>query len=132
MRLALKAAAAADEKLRIRESTSSTPSDAQTFAHAVAAIESNSFVQSNFKTSRVAKVKDEAAETQANHDDAIFGSLTVSGFTIKPDLDNKPLQFDQESIIHPSLYIDPEEKMDKWISRLAQLRQKKLEGDAMH
>ncbi|XP_059144207.1 serine/Arginine-related protein 53-like [Physella acuta] len=136
MRLALKAAAAADEKLRVREipsavSVAASLAESQAFASSVAAIESNSFVQSVFKTSRAKTKMDEVTDTQASHDDAIFGSLSVSGFTIKPDPDMKPLQLDSESIMHPSLYCDPEEKMNKWIHRLTQLRQRKLEGEVM-
>jgi len=29
------------------------------------------------------------------------------------------------------LFVDPEEKMDRWIERLTMLRKKKLEGEAM-
>lgn len=143
MRLALKAAAAADEQLRQRSGLDDSASnsatvtsslgilDHQDFAVSVAAIESDSFVSSSFSSSRSAKVKDEVAEPRLSHDDAIFGSLAVTGFTLQPDLDTRPLNMDPDSIIHPSLYCDPEEKMDRWIQRLSVLRRRKLEGEAM-
>ncbi|XP_055873450.1 serine/Arginine-related protein 53-like isoform X1 [Biomphalaria glabrata] len=135
MRQALMAAAAADEKLRETSSGLSggnSFAESQAFANSVAAIESNSFVPSSFKSSRTYKVKEESTDlTSSSHDDAIFGSLTVTGFTIKPDPDTKPIQLDPDSIIHPSLYCDPEEKMERWIQRLTQLRRRKLEGEAI-
>lgn len=140
MRLALKAAALADEQLRLRnimdDSLShSNPSlsvlDRQDFASSVAQIESDGFVTSSFSWSRSnAKVKDEPTEHRLNHDDAIFGSLSVTGFTIKPDLDTRPINTDADSIMHPSLYCDPDEKMDRWIQKVRQMR-RKLEGEAM-
>ncbi|KAI8786356.1 serine/Arginine-related protein 53 isoform X2 [Biomphalaria glabrata] len=134
MRQALIAAAAADEKLRETSSGLSggnSFAESQAFANSVAAIESNSFVPSSFKSSRTYKVKEESTDLTSSHDDAIFGSLTVTGFTIKPDPDTKPIQLDPDSIIHPSLYCDPEEKMERWIQRLTQLRRRKLEGEAI-
>jgi len=96
----------------------------------VAEIESDSFVSSSFSSSRANKVKEEP-DLRANHDDAIFGSLSVTGFTLKPDPDMRPVEINADTIIHPSLFCDPEEKMNKWVHRLTQLRKKKLEGDAI-
>ncbi|KAH9495252.1 hypothetical protein Btru_016187 [Bulinus truncatus] len=98
--------------------------------NSVAAIEANSFVPSSFKSSTTTKVKEEELNL-SSHDDAIFGSLTVTGFTIKPDPDTKPIQLDPDSIIHPSLFCSPEEKMERWIQRLSQMRRRKLEGEAI-
>lgn len=147
MRLALKAAAAADEQLRMKNMKEDANSNSslgtssmgtsslavlehQDFAGSVAAIESDSFVVSSFTSSR-SKVKEEPSELRLSHDDAIFGSLAVTGFTLKPDPDTRPIDMDPDSIMHPSLYCDPDEKMDRWMQRLAQLRRRKLEGEAM-
>lgn len=155
MRLALKAAAAADEKLRQlpasdRGSRHSSPSvvgsggqprfssheDSLKFADSVSAIDSGNFKQTAFKSSRSGKTQNQEASmfdrgSGQSHEDAIFGSLAVTGFTIKPDPDTKPLELDPETIIHPSLFCDPEDKLDRWIERLTQLRKRKLEGDAL-
>ncbi|BFZ25846.1 hypothetical protein BsWGS_28885 [Bradybaena similaris] len=135
LRQAMKAATSADEKLKARSfletSAQSLHTDAQNFAASVSAIESDSFVASSFKSSRSTKIKEEAPDSGMSHDDAIFGSLAISGFTLTPDPDNKPIQLDPDSIMHPSLYCDPGEKMERWISRLAQLRRRKLEGDVI-
>lgn len=135
LRLALKAAAAADEQLRQVSSTEVKPSlavlDRTDFANSVAEIESDSFVSSTFSSSnKINKVKDEP-DIRANHDDAIFGSLSVTGFTLKPDPDMRPVDLNADSIMHPSLFCDPEEQMEKWVQRLTLLRKRKLEGDAM-
>lgn len=145
MRLALKAAAIADEKLGQNmptEPASSEPGnpslavlDHSNFASSVAAIEKDSFVSAAFSSSarlnNSKQIKEEAPPTHSSHDEAIFGSLSVSGFTLKPETDMKPISTDPDDIIHPSLYCDPEEKMERWIQRLSMLRRKKLEGDAM-
>ncbi|KAK3729932.1 hypothetical protein RRG08_051903 [Elysia crispata] len=152
MRLALKAAAAADQKLRhlpLGESDNgdrisvspavdgghprfSSYEESQSFANSVAAIDSGNFKQTAFKSSRSGKPQETSTlDIGPSHDDAIFGSLAVTGFTIKPDPDTKPLELDPDSIMHPSLFCDPEEKLDRWIERLAQLRKRKLEGDAL-
>ncbi|CAG5129073.1 unnamed protein product [Candidula unifasciata] len=135
LRQAMKAATSADEKLQARSATESLGSylysDTKSFAASVSAIESDSFVASSFKSSRSTKIKEEAPESGMSHDDAIFGSLAISGFTLMPDPDTKPIQLDPDSIMHPSLYCDPQEKMERWISRLVQLRRRKLEGDVI-
>ncbi|GFR76515.1 serine/Arginine-related protein 53-like [Elysia marginata] len=172
MRLALKAAAAADQKLRqlpLAEADSgegmsmpaaqdrgqprfSSYEESQNFADSVAAIDSGNFKQAMFKSSRAGKPQETMTfDLGPSHDDAIFGSLAVTGFTIKPDPDTKPLDlnpetimhpsvsvtlyllsvFNLETIMHPSLFCDPEDKLDQWIERLTQLRKRKLEGDAL-
>ncbi|GFO26505.1 Arginine/serine-rich coiled-coil 1 [Plakobranchus ocellatus] len=151
MRLALKAAAEADQKLRMLPSNnqdtkssvapvgleSSQPrfssyEESQNFASSVAAIDSGNFSQAAFKSSRSTKPQETPTyDLGPSHDDAIFGSLAVTGFTIKPDPDTKPIDLDPESIMHPSLFTDPEERLDRWIERLTQLRRRKLEGDAL-
>lgn len=128
MRQALKAAEAAGEKLKCFSGQEST--DSKNFMTSVAAIESDSFLASSFRSSRSARIKEEA-DSGLSQDDAIFGSLAISGFILTPDPDMKPVQLDSDSIMHPSLYCDLQEKMDRWISRLSQLRRRKLEGEAM-
>uniref|UniRef100_A0A0B6Z5Z3 Uncharacterized protein n=1 Tax=Arion vulgaris TaxID=1028688 RepID=A0A0B6Z5Z3_9EUPU len=129
LRQALKAAAAAGEKLKGRAFGEAT--DSKHFIASVTAIDSDSFVASSFRSSRATKIKEEPTDGGQTHDDAIFGSLAITGFTLTPDLDMKPVLIDSDLIMHSTLYCDPQEKMDKWISRLTQLRRRKLEGEAM-
>lgn len=131
MRSSLRAAALADEHLRTKMAGASMDVlDRQDFHSSVAAIEDDGFINSAFLSSRGAKIKDEGPKPNS-HDDAIFGSLSVTGFTLKADPDTKPVDLSADSIIHPSLYCDPEDKMDRWMQRLATLRRRKLEGEAM-
>ncbi|RUS83979.1 hypothetical protein EGW08_008240 [Elysia chlorotica] len=149
MRLALKAAVAADQKLRQLplaepgggegpsaveggQPKFSSYEESQSFADSVAAIDSGNFRQALFKSSRSGKPQESPGhDLVPSHDDAIFGSLAVTGFTIKPDPDTRPLQLDPDSIMHQSLFCNAEDKLDQWIQRLAQLRRRKLEGDAL-
>jgi len=131
MRCAQKAATLADEQLHTKMGEASMDVlDRQDFHSSVAAIEDDGFINAAFSSSRGIKIKDEGPKTNS-HDDAIFGSLSVTGFTLKPDPDTKPVDLSADSIINPSLYCDPEEKMDRWMQRLATLRRRKLEGEAM-
>lgn len=135
LKQAMKAATSADDKLKARSAVESLGSslyqDTKNFAASVSAIESDNFVASSFKSSRSTKIKEEVPDSGMSHDDAIFGSLAISGFTLMPDPDSKPIQLDPDSIMHPSLYCDPQAKMERWISHLTQLRRRKLEGDVI-
>lgn len=127
MQMALKAAAAADEK--IKEQTTGTKESKShkeqlQFSNAVKEIESSSFVQSSFSSNRTDKDK-----TSSKEESFSFG--TAAEF--KPDMAvKKILEVDDLSkLAHSNLFVDPDVKMDQWIERLKSLRQRKLEGEVI-
>ncbi|XP_061171699.1 DNA-directed RNA polymerase II subunit RPB1-like [Saccostrea echinata] len=114
MQMALKAAAAADEKIK-EQTTSSKNSkslkEQLQFSNAVKEIESSSFVQSSFSSNRTDKDK-----TSSKEESFSFG--TAAEF--KPDMAvKKILEVDDLSkLAHSNLFVDPDVKMDQWIERL--------------
>ncbi|KAK6195209.1 hypothetical protein SNE40_000683 [Patella caerulea] len=135
MQLALKAAAAADEKIReesasLAQSAVFKPKDPMAFSTAVAEIEDFGFAPSKFKSSQSKKKKDESSEKYIDtHEQAMFG---IGGLEIKAEAGfNKPITIDPNTLAHPNLYCDPKEKMDKWINKLASMRRKKFDGMSM-
>lgn len=125
--MALKAAAAADEKLKSdvpRSHSSTSLQDSLSFSQAIQDIESSSFVTSSFKSSRGDKKEEKIIK-----DEFTFGTAGE----LRLDSQKKPVLVDveKEELAHPSLYTDPEEKLDKWIQKLAAMRRKKLEGEAL-
>lgn len=129
MQMALKAAAAADE--RIKEQTkeqpfggASTVEEQIKFSGAVKDIESSSFVPTSFKSSRSEKTTGDDKK-----EDFLFGTAGEIRSDLTP---RKPLIIqDLNTLAHPNLHVDPDEKMKRWIERLAALRKKKLEGEAI-
>ncbi|XP_041373676.1 serine/Arginine-related protein 53-like [Gigantopelta aegis] len=131
MRLALKAAAAADEKI-LGHSQNSKPSgystlqDMTKFSEAVEDIESASFQPKTFKSGRSDKTK--ADDDFTTHEMAIFGA---GKFEIRTDpADKKNFFVEPDSYAHPNLYVDPEEKMNRWVQKLSAMRRRKIEGEA--
>lgn len=127
MHMALKAAAAADEKLKgeMGKSQSSTSlHDSLNFSQAIQDIEASGFSAVAFKSSRGDK-----REEKPSAEGFTFGTAGE----LKLDSQRKPVlvDVDKEELAHPSLYTDPEEKLDKWIQKLAALRRKKLEGEVL-
>ncbi|ESO92857.1 hypothetical protein LOTGIDRAFT_162334 [Lottia gigantea] len=133
MQFALKAAAAADEKIRQEEASSSTtetdqkPKDILSFSNAVAEIEDFGFTPSSFKSSRSTKKKEDTSEKILDsHDQAMFG---ISGLALKTEPGfNKPITIDPNTLAHSNLYVDSDEKMERWIAKLTSMRRKKMEG----
>ncbi|KAL5003961.1 hypothetical protein ScPMuIL_017417 [Solemya velum] len=129
MNLALKAAAAADEKLKegLTGEKSDSPisfKDQEKYASAIAEIESNEFVPSTFKSSRYEK----KYEDKKSMDDFAFGTVAE----IKIDPTKKfTIPTDITVLAHENLSTDPEVKMDRWIEKLKSMRRKKLEGEAI-
>ena len=127
MKMALKAAAAADEKIK-NQSKADTKSfeEQMKFSKSIVDIESTAFVQSSFVSNR----KEKSDKDNDKKDDLfLFG--TAAEF--KPDLVPKkiPTFDDPMSLADPSLFVDPAVKMEKWIERLNSLRRKRLEGEAL-
>ncbi|KAK7484840.1 hypothetical protein BaRGS_00023883, partial [Batillaria attramentaria] len=138
LKLALKAAAMADEKLKEQAGSSQSsprPLDRQNFADAVASIESDSFAPATFKSSRSHKdIQKDVASTHfsQSHDLAMFGAVGSSVvFTKTEPLDKNAFDIDPESVMDASLNCDPEEKMKRWIQKLAAMRRKKIEGEVL-
>ncbi|XP_069104293.1 serine/Arginine-related protein 53-like [Argopecten irradians] len=129
LQLALKAAAAADERIKdqIKESQyggSTTVEEQMKFSSAVKDIESSTFVPTSFKSTR-----SERPATDDKKADFLFGTAGEIRADMTP---RKPLIIhDLNTLSHPNLHVDPEEKMKRWIERLATLRKKKLEGEAI-
>lgn len=127
MHMALKAAAAADEKIKgdvSRSQSSTSLQDSLNFSQALQDIEASGFTSAAFRSSRSDK-RDE----KPGKDEFMFGTAGE----LKLDSQKKTVLVDveKEDLAHPSLYTDPEEKLDKWIQKLAALRRKKLEGEAL-
>ncbi|KAL4220464.1 hypothetical protein ACF0H5_020864 [Mactra antiquata] len=125
MHMALKAAAAADEKIKGDVPKSSTTlQDSLAFSQAIQDIESSGFSASSFKSNRGDKKEEIVIK-----DEFTFGTAGE----IKLDSQRRPvlIDVDNEELAHSSLYTDPEEKLAKWIQKLASMRRKKLEGEAL-
>ncbi|XP_052782525.1 serine/Arginine-related protein 53-like [Mya arenaria] len=127
MNMALKAAAAADEKIKgdtQRISSATSLQDSMAFSQAIQDIESTGFSAATFKSSR-----GDHKDGSTDRDEFVFGTAGE----LRLDSHRKPviLDIDKEDLAHPSLYSDPEERMERWVQRLTQLRRKKLEGEAL-
>ncbi|XP_052216623.1 serine/Arginine-related protein 53-like isoform X2 [Dreissena polymorpha] len=128
MNMALKAAAAADEKIKGDNSSKSGMSsmkESLAFSQAVQDIESGGFSAGVFKSTR-----NEKRDDSNSRDEFLFG--TAGELRLDGNRKAVIVDVDREELAHPSLYSDPEEKLDKWIHRLTQLRRKKLEGEALY
>lgn len=131
MQMALKAAAAADEKIKEQLTGSAAGTGSKThqeqlqFSNAIKDIESSSFIQSSFVSNRSDKEKTGSKKEEE------FSFGTAAEF--KPDMAvKKILEVDDLSkLAHSNLFVDPEVKMDQWVERLKSLRQKKLEGEVI-
>lgn len=128
MQVALKAAAAADEKIKghSEESRSSINiHDQMKYSQAVQDIESSGFMATSFKSSRGERKEDKGLK-----DEFLFG--TAAELKLDPS-QRKPVIVDVETdeLAHPNFYTDPEEKMERWIQKLTTMRRRKLEGEAI-
>jgi len=139
LQMALKAATAADDKLKkqgvIPETVASNTSlsvlamerDQTTRrARAIEGIENEGFAPVDFTSS---KANPAALSIDSAHDMAMF---TVGDEPIMlKALPSKELQLkDKESLMHPNLYVKASEKMEMWKVKLATMRRRKLEGNA--
>lgn len=137
MKMALKAAAMADGKLKEQAgfTQSMDPIDSRNFTDAVALIESDGFVPTAFKSSRASRSYKDGKDVTTDltsHDQAMFGAVGSSViFSRTEPLDKIALDDNPESIVDASLACDPEEKMKRWIQKLTYMRKKKMEGDIL-
>lgn len=142
--MVLEAAAKADEALRAKERNEEEAKrrkeeDQTTLVEQVKrvkeieAIESDSFVQQTFRSSKEVKKSVEASEVK--HVPAASGPVSTAA-----DLPNNEKEIDPSSIptaikyqddnslAHPNLFIEKADADEKWFKRLIALRQERLMG----
>ncbi|XP_006861835.1 PREDICTED: serine/Arginine-related protein 53 [Chrysochloris asiatica] len=144
LQLVLEAAAKADEALKAKERNEEEAKrrkeeDQATLVEQVKrvkeieAIESDSFVQQTFRSSK--EVKKSVEPTEVKHTATASGptSAVVDPPNIEKEIDpsNIPTAIkyqDDNSLAHPNLFIDKAEAEEKWFKRLIALRQERLMG----
>ncbi|CAH1781093.1 unnamed protein product [Owenia fusiformis] len=149
LQAALKAAAAADDKLkiqgRLKPDLGLDEEEEKFRKNAIECIENEGFFQQQFSSStwdqkdtKKKKITTEF-EKENQHNKAMFGlvgQVKTERDEIKIELPisgEKPkiILADTERICHPRLYNSMEERWDKWKLKLAAMRRRKLEGEAM-
>ncbi|XP_064614859.1 serine/Arginine-related protein 53-like [Liolophura sinensis] len=140
MQLALRAAAAADEKLKeqgvlLNPKAAMSAGEQRKFNQAVQSIEKESFAPAAFTSNRddpSTKEEDELGRSrlERNHDTAIFGSTKLD-IKLDPSERTNVVYNGAMSLAHPNLQKTTQEKMSQWIEKLTALRRKKLEGDML-
>ncbi|XP_072111559.1 serine/Arginine-related protein 53 isoform X3 [Mobula birostris] len=140
LQLVLQAAAKADEVLKAKEKKEedakkkkeqeTTIEEQVKRVKSIEAIESDFFVQQTFRSNR--DVKKTQEPTEAKHEIAVLSNrATDLNIEIKQEVDYVPSAIkyqDDDSVAHPSLFIDKKEAEEKWFKRLITLRQEKLMG----
>lgn len=144
LKLALRAAVAADERLKENAASSSplqgssSPLSRQQFSDAVASIESDSFVPSSFKSSKSSRNLKETLEgsemsLSSSHSMAMFGAVGSSVvFTKAEPIDKHQIALEDspETLFDKSILdATPEEKMKRWIQKLTIIRRKKRDEE---
>ncbi|ELU02268.1 hypothetical protein CAPTEDRAFT_213808 [Capitella teleta] len=136
LQLALKAAAAADQKLHERgllaDSSRSTPisfEDQQKRMQDLESIEHESFEPAVFKSS-ASKPLASTKSVDTLHSDAIF---STSGPVILPAASSvgQSVLSDVRQLFGSLFYVPQEEKQKIWMKKLREMRSRKLERDAM-
>ncbi|KAI0240688.1 hypothetical protein LSAT2_008566 [Lamellibrachia satsuma] len=137
LRLALKAAAAADKQLKDQgllagnvphktEAAILSLAEQQSRAQAINDIESDTFVPAMFKSTR-GQSSSQTPDVNTSHDSAIFGLSSASKTTNIGAI----VCMKMESIMHPNLYVSSEEKMERWKEKLGRMRKKIIEQGMM-
>ncbi|GCC36289.1 hypothetical protein chiPu_0014782 [Chiloscyllium punctatum] len=140
LQLVLQAAAKADEVLKAKERKEEdakkkreqeyTIEEQVKRVKSIEAIESDFFIQQTFRSGRDVKKAQEPPETK--HESNVLSNRTTDfNIEIKQELDYIPSTIkyqDDDSLAHPSLFLDKKEAEEKWFKRLITLRQEKLMG----
>lgn len=99
----------------------------------IEAIESDSFVQQTFRSSK--EVKKSVEPTEVKHTTAASGQASVAADTptnekeIDPSIIPTTIKYqDDNSLAHPNLFIEKADAEEKWFKRLIALRQERLMG----
>lgn len=142
--MVLEAAAKADEALKAKEKNEEEAKrrkeeDQTTLVEQVKrvkeieAIESDSFVQQTFRSSK--EVKKSAEPSEVKHAAATSGPASVvadlpsSEKEIDPNSIPTAIKYqDDNSLAHPNLFIEKADAEEKWFKRLIALRQERLMG----
>lgn len=142
--MVLEAAAKADEALRAKERNEEEAKrrkeeDQTTLVEQVKrvkeieAIESDSFVQQTFRSSKEVKKSVEASEVK--HVPAASGPVSVAADLLSNEKEIDPSSIptaikyqDDNSLAHPNLFIEKADAEEKWFKRLIALRQERLMG----
>ncbi|XP_013415498.1 serine/Arginine-related protein 53-like [Lingula anatina] len=138
LQMALKAAADADNKLKAQgliegRTRAMELTDQLERQKAIEEIEEQGFVPQSFTSG---SSKDTTVQQkQGAHESAIFGRSYSSFTSVKKEPNTettgKIVYRDTGSLLHPSLCVSAEEKMERWKKKVAEYRRKKLEGEAM-
>lgn len=142
--MVLEAAAKADEALkakerneeeakRRKEEDQATLGEQVKRVKEIEAIESDSFVQQTFRSSKDVKKSVEPSEvkhvTPASGPASVAADLPSTGKEIDPDSIPTAIKYqDDNSLAHPNLFIEKAEAEEKWFKRLIALRQERLMG----
>ncbi|CAH6897831.1 Rsrc1 [Phodopus roborovskii] len=99
----------------------------------IEAIESDSFIQQTFRSSKEVKTSVEPCEvkhaTPASGPTSVAADPPSTGKEIDPDSIPTAIKYqDDNSLAHPNLFIEKAEAEEKWFKRLIALRQERLMG----
>ncbi|ELK37675.1 Myeloid leukemia factor 1 [Myotis davidii] len=144
LQLVLEAAAKADEALKAKERNEEEAKrrkeeDQTTLVEQVKrvkeieAIESDSFVQQTFRSSKEVKKSVEASEVKlvpaASGPVSVAADLPSNEKEIDPSSIPTAIKYqDDNSLAHPNLFIEKADAEEKWFKRLIALRQERLMG----
>ncbi|KAK2489190.1 hypothetical protein MC885_017207 [Smutsia gigantea] len=99
----------------------------------IEAIESDSFVQQTFRSSK--EVKKSGEPTEVEHAAAASGPALVAAAppsaeqAVDPSIIPTAIKYqDDNSLAHPNLFIEKADAEEKWFKRLIALRQERLMG----
>ncbi|XP_074123395.1 serine/Arginine-related protein 53 [Sminthopsis crassicaudata] len=142
LQLVLEAAAKADEALKAKERSEEEAKrrkveDQATFGEQVkrvkeiVAIESDSFVQQTFRSSK--EIRRPTDPGEGKQEPAASGPVTADPPHVEKEIQPSSIPTtikyqDDNSLAHPNLFIEKAEAEEKWFKRLIALRQERLMG----
>lgn len=97
----------------------------------IEAIESDKFIQQEFKSSRDAKKSADTPEGKRDRTLLSSGSTGALATDIKQEISEFPVSvkyLDDDSLAHPNMFIDKAVAEEQWFKRLISLRQERLMG----
>ncbi|XP_053454827.1 serine/Arginine-related protein 53 [Nycticebus coucang] len=144
LQLVLEAAAKADEALKAKERNEEEAKrrkeeDQATLVEQVKrvkeieAIESDSFVQQTFRSSKEVKKSVEPSEVKQAASASVPASAVADSPSLEKEIDASSIPTaikyqDDTSLAHPNLFIEKADAEEKWFKRLIALRQERLMG----
>ncbi|XP_023555482.1 serine/Arginine-related protein 53-like [Octodon degus] len=99
----------------------------------IEAIESDSFVQQTFRSSKEVKKSVEPTEVKLTTPVSGPASVVADPPSVEKEIDSSSIPTaikyqDDNSLAHPNLFIEKAEAEEKWFKRLIALRQERLMG----